>query len=83
MCAYIAGTDRTEKLQLLQGQGAALESLAQCMQLSWMGILVGPSGSGRATTLAQLQSAEWVHAYMACGNSNVIISKSTGFSSND
>ena len=35
-----------DDLQLLQGQGAAVESLAQCMQLSWMCILVGPSGSG-------------------------------------
>lgn len=35
-----------DEMQLLQGQGAALESLAQCMQLSWMCILVGPSGSG-------------------------------------
>ncbi len=47
-----AGIGTKDDLQLLQGQGAALESLAQCMQLSWMCILVGPSGSGERPTFA-------------------------------
>lgn len=33
-------------LCLIKGQAAAMECLAQCMQQSWMCILVGPSGSG-------------------------------------
>lgn len=45
-----AGTSGAEQLQLLNGQGAALEALAQCMQLSWLCILVGPSGSGGSNT---------------------------------
>ena len=33
-------------LCLMKSQAAAMQSLAQCMQQSWMCILVGPSGSG-------------------------------------
>ena len=40
-----AGVD-PPRLCLMKGQAAALECLAQCMQQSWMCILVGPSGSG-------------------------------------
>ena len=35
-----------QHLQLLRSQMAPLESLAQCMQQSWMCILVGPPGAG-------------------------------------
>ncbi|EIE25917.1 hypothetical protein COCSUDRAFT_12734, partial [Coccomyxa subellipsoidea C-169] len=57
-------TGTKDDLQLLQGQGAALESLAQCMQLSWMCILVGPSGSGEQLVHSfQLQKSHCMHVW--------------------
>ena len=40
-------------LCIAKGQAAAVECLAQCMQQSWMCILVGPSGSGESTGSSQ------------------------------
>ena len=54
-----AGTG--EQLQLLRVQAAPLESLAQCMQQSWMCILVGPPGAGKSLHARNPEAAAESH----------------------
>ncbi|KAJ1898488.1 AAA ATPase midasin, partial [Coemansia sp. IMI 209127] len=45
------------RLASLHGQLAYLESLAKCIEMRWMAILVGPAGSGKTSMVRWLASA--------------------------
>ncbi|KAJ1731573.1 AAA ATPase midasin, partial [Coemansia sp. Benny D160-2] len=52
-----AAFEHTARLACLHGQLGALESLAKCVEMRWLAILVGPAGCGKTSMVRWLASA--------------------------
>ncbi|KAJ2646555.1 AAA ATPase midasin, partial [Coemansia sp. RSA 1285] len=52
-----AASEHAARLACLHGQLGALESLAKCVEMRWLAILVGPAGCGKTSMVRWLASA--------------------------